>query len=114
VYEGTRCFASPSACTGTGFTMPVLEYTHADGCSITGGYVYRGAAIPALRGTYFYSDYCGSWVRSFRYVNGQVTEKVQWTSLAPTGQVLSFGEDVAGELYVLSSNGNVWRIISGN
>lgn len=111
-YEGSRCFASVSACTSSGFTMPVMEYNHLDGCSITGGFVYRGQAIPALQGTYFYSDYCSSWIRSFRFANGQATERQQWTTLTPSGQVVSFGEDAAGEVYVLSSNGTVWQIVS--
>lgn len=114
VYEGSRCFGGAGACTPTGFTMPIVEYTHSDGCSITGGFVYRGAAIPALHGTYFYSDYCSSWIRSFRFVGGAATEKLEWSALSPGGQVVSFGEDAAGELYVLSSNGTVWRIVKGS
>ena len=66
--------------------MPVLEYDHAqNNCSITGGYVYRGKAIPDLQGTYFYADYCNGWVRSFKYVNGQATEQKAWSTLATHG-----------------------------
>lgn len=114
VYEGSNCFGAASACNDQGFTAPVLEYSHNDGCSITGGYVYRGAAIPALRGTYFYSDYCSSWIRSFRWSAGQVTEAKQWTALTPGGSVVSFGEDAAGELYVVSSSGTIWRIVAAS
>lgn len=113
-YEGTRCFGSPGACTGSGFVMPVIEYDHGDGCSITGGYVYRGTAIPALQGTYFYSDYCSAWIRSFRFANGQATERTEWATLKQAGEVLSFGEDAAGELYILSSSGTVYRIVRGS
>ena len=67
IMEGMQCYDA-SSCDMTGLTLPVLEYSHSDGCSVTGGHVYRGTAIPDLAGTYFYSDYCGGWVRSFRYV----------------------------------------------
>ena len=64
---------------------PCSEYSHDDGCSVTGGYVYRGAVIPALQGFYFYADYSGGWVRSIRYQGGQATEPFNWPSLAPGG-----------------------------
>lgn len=110
IMEGMQCYDA-SSCDMTGLTLPVLEYSHNDGCSVTGGHVYRGTAIPDLAGTYFYSDYCGGWVRSFRYVGGTVTEAHSWDALAPGGGVPSFGEDGAGELYVLSASGGVYRIV---
>ena len=93
------------------FTLPVLEYSHDEGCSITGGYVYRGAAIPALQGHYFYADYCRGWVRSFRLQDGQAVEPQQWSALAPGGAITSFGQDAAGELYILTAEGQVFRIV---
>lgn len=112
VMEGSLCFPIGSACSPTGLALPAVEYnTGQEGCSITGGYVYRGAAIPALRGTYFYSDFCAGFVRSFRYVNGQVLEHADWTGVLPSiGNIVSFGEDAQGELYILTSNGGLWRI----
>jgi len=110
IMEGMQCYDAGS-CDMTGFTLPVLDYSHSDGCSVTGGYVYRGAAIPGLVGTYFYSDYCGGWIRSFKYARGAVTEAGSWDALAPGGGVPSFGEDAAGELYVLSTAGGVYRIV---
>ncbi|HET6229569.1 MAG TPA: PQQ-dependent sugar dehydrogenase [Longimicrobiaceae bacterium] len=107
--EATHCFQPSSGCSTAGLTLPVLEYGHADGCSVTGGYVYRGAAMPSLRGTYFYADYCGGWVRSFRFTAGAVTEGRTW-ELGQPGSILSFGEDAAGELYVLSAQGKVFRL----
>ena len=107
IMEGTRCYSS-SSCSKTGLTQPVSEYSHSDGCSITGGIVYRGTKLTALRGYYFYADYCQGWIRSFRYVNGQVTDQRNW-DLGNIGQILSFGEDSAGEMYVLSGNGRVYR-----
>jgi glucose/arabinose dehydrogenase len=108
--EGRHCFGTNN-CDQTGLALPVLEYDHDQGCSITGGYVYRGTAIPEVRGHYFYGDYCGGWVRSFRYQGGAAVDQAQWPSLAPGGSILSFGEDAAGELYVMSSDGRVFRIV---
>jgi len=66
--EGTRCYNPSSGCVQTGLTLPILDYDHGQGCSITGGSVYRGAAIPEIRGHYFYSDYCSGWIKSFSVV----------------------------------------------
>lgn len=109
VMEGSRCFSPAEGCGRTGLVVPVLEYGHAEGCSVTGGYVYRGSRIPALRGHYFYADYCRGWIRSFRHQGGQALDRREWTP-GDVGSVLSFGEDAAGELYVLSANGCVYRI----
>lgn len=111
IMEGRRCFSPPGNCDQTGLTLPVLEYDHSQGCSVTGGYPYRGTAMPTLQGTYFYGDYCGGWVRSFRFAGGQATEPRDWPDLAPGGQITSFGEDAAGELYVLTAGGRVARIV---
>jgi hypothetical protein len=108
--EGRHCYAN-QACDPSAFTLPVLEYSHGDGCSISGGFVYRGAAIPALQGHYFYADYCRGWVRSFRLQDGQAVEPQQWPALAPGGLVPSFGQDAAGELYVMNAEGRVFKIV---
>ena len=110
VMEGNLCFRGPG-CDQSGLALPVLEYNHSEGCSVTGGYVYRGAAIPALQGHYFYADLCQGWVRSFRYAGGVVTDETEWPTLSPGGQIVSFGEDSAGELYVLQAEGGVFRIV---
>jgi glucose/arabinose dehydrogenase len=110
IMEGSQCFGS-SGCDQAGLTLPVLEYSHREGCSITGGYVYRGSAIPAVQGHYFYSDFCQRWVRSFRYAGGVVTEETSWPTLVTGGTVVSFGEDAAGELYILEAEGRVSRIV---
>ncbi|MBP8137081.1 MAG: hypothetical protein KAY61_02660, partial [Candidatus Eisenbacteria bacterium] len=88
---------------------PIEEYAHSEGCSVTGGYVYRGRAMPQLAGTYFFADYCRGWVRSFRWANGRVSERREW-KLGPLGSITSFGEDAAGELYVTSDDGSVYRL----
>jgi glucose/arabinose dehydrogenase len=109
IMEGMACFGG-STCDRNGLTLPVLDYSHAEGCSVTGGYVYRGSAVGALAGHYFYGDYCEGWVRSFRLAGTGVTEQQEWPSLRPGGQILSFGEDARGELYILSGSGKVFRI----
>lgn len=110
--EGTHCYRPAQGCSRTGLVVPVLEYDHGDGCSVTGGYVYRGSRIPSVRGHYFYADYCGGWVRSFRYSGGAAADRRSW-DFGSIGSVLSFGEDAAGELYVLSGNGRVYRMVPG-
>ena len=111
IMEGTACFVG-TECDTSGLVLPVLEYDHSEGCSVTGGYVYRGSAIPDLAGHYFYADFCEGWVRSFRFAGGNVTAERDWPELAPGGQVPSFGEDAAGELYVLDAGGTVYRIVA--
>lgn len=93
------------------FTEPIHDYSHADGCSITGGYVYRGAASPALTGLYIYADYCVGELLALSTTNGGMTWTTQSlgtpvNNLFPT----TFGEDAAGEVYVAGDNGNVYRI----
>ncbi len=113
VMEGAHCFASPS-CDQTGLTLPVVEYANAgSSCSVIGGYVYRGSAIEGIVGHYFYSDWCGGWLRSFKYDNGSVTDEQEW-NVGNLGAVLSFGEDAQGELYMLSGNGRVYRLVAGS
>ena len=111
VVEGTRCSSAPT-CDVSGFVPPIYEYTHSDGCSITGGYVYRGAAMPDLAGTYFFSDYCSGWLRSFRY-SGGVTGFQEWTALGSLGQVTSFGLDSAGEIYLTVADGRLLKLVAG-
>lgn len=107
--EGSRCFSSPE-CEETETVFPAVEYDHSEGCSVTGGVVYRGAAIPELRGTYFYSDWCQGWIRSFRYEDGEAVDLQEWPELDP-GQVNTFGTDGAGELYIGTWGGEVWKLV---
>jgi glucose/arabinose dehydrogenase len=88
--------------------FPIAVYSHSQGCSITGGYVYRGRAVPAARGRYFYGDYCSGTIWSLRAVNGKLRsvrrEPFRVSSLS------SFGEDAAGELYAVSLDGRIYRL----
>lgn len=108
--EGTRCFHLQD-CDAEDYTSPVITYSHEEGLSITGGYVYRGAEIPELAGTYFYSDWVRQWIRGFEYVDGQVTEARDWTEDlgGPVGSITSFGLDGHGELYVTTYEGAVYK-----
>ncbi|MDT8341088.1 MAG: PQQ-dependent sugar dehydrogenase, partial [Longimicrobiales bacterium] len=112
VTEGSTCFGA-SGCATEGFTLPAVEYDHSQGCSVTGGFVYRGAAIPEVAGHYFYSDFCSGFLRSFRFSEGAVAEERSW-SVGALGQVLSFGTDAEGELYILSADGQVRRVTKGS
>lgn len=113
IMEGSECFQTGS-CDPRGLTMPKFEYDHTPGTctAIVGGSVYRGSAIPEITGHFFYSDFCKGWLRSFRFADGGVRDQRDW-QVGPLGSVLSFGEDAAGELYILSVNvfGEVRKIV---
>ena len=114
VMEGDRCFSPSSNCDRTGLTQPVAVYSHDTGCSITGGYVYRGCRMPGYAGTYFYGDYCTSIVRSFRFQGGAATDTRDWTVALGRGldNISSFGVDAEGEIYILDhADGEVYRIV---
>ncbi len=114
VMEGSHCFRA-ATCNSAGFVAPVVEYGHDAGCSITGGVVYRGKAIPSLEGTYFYSDYCTAFLRSFKFKAGAgVSDHWDWTTALDSkhslAQVASFGEDADGEVYVIGLAGTIWKL----
>ena len=108
VYEGNSVFEQKELGPGT-LVKPVTQYAHGDdGCSVTGGFVYRGTAVAAASGRYFFGDYCSGRVWSLRLSGGKATdlrrEPFQVSSLS------SFGEDAAGELYLVSHNGSIYRL----
>jgi glucose/arabinose dehydrogenase len=109
ILEATHTFSGGSV--PDDVVMPIAEYSHSDGsCSVTGGYVYRGAAIPDLQATYLYSDYCSGVLRyAYRDESGTWHSDV----LRQTGmQVSSFGEDETGEIYLVSySEGIVYKFV---
>ena len=110
LWEGTTCYPSGTSCSPAGVTMPLIDYDHSDGCSITGGYVYRGSALPEIAGRYFYSDFCNGWLRSFLATGAAATERIDW-GVSPVGNIQSFGIDSRNELYVLTSAGGVYRLV---
>ncbi len=107
VYEGRASFESKALGPGR-LVKPVAQYSHARGCSITGGYVYRGSAVPAAAGRYFYGDYCSGTVWSLKLVGG-VARQVR-TEPFTVANLTSFGEDGTGELYAVSGNGVLYRL----
>lgn len=120
---GWKCMEG-AICSGLGgcvcgdptLVPPIQDYTHGLGCSITGGYVYRGAGIPGFQGNYIYADYCSGRIWSFSY-NGTVQNfTVRTSQLDPPGalainSVTSFGQDANGELYICDfGGGEIYRI----
>lgn len=113
IVEGNgHCFKKKT-CDQTGFTQPVFEYGRKVGCSITGGYVYRGKALPELEGAYFYADFCTGALRSFRVKENRIEDHWDWKPLLdPDDQLatlVSFGEDRDGELYLISLDGVIYK-----
>lgn len=109
IMEGTACY-NAATCDRTGLVLPVTDYDHGSGCSITGGYVYRGTALPELTGSYLYSDYCGGWLKSIVYRNGAASAPTDW-GIASVGNIVSFGQDGQNELYLINGSGSVYRIV---
>jgi glucose/arabinose dehydrogenase len=108
IMEGTHCFQADT-CQQDGLILPVAEYSHDRGCSVTGGYVYRGAAQPSLQGIYFYGDYCSGRIWGLAQVDGQ------WQNvelLSSGAQISSFGETEDGEVLVVDYSGNLSRLVN--
>ncbi len=115
IMEGKNCFPPGSSCSSSGLIPPVVEYPNpAEGRSVVGGYVYRGPAMPALNGAYFYADFYQGWIRSFRLQGGAATDARDWTStLGAVGSIAGFGQDGDGELYVVTFSGTIYKIVPG-
>lgn len=106
IMEGFHCFGS-SGCNDTDLTLPIVEYSHADGnCSITGGAIYRGPRRPELTGAYIYGDFCSGRIWLLRY-NGQV--QADSLLLDTALSISSFGTDEQEELYVVDLGGSIYR-----
>jgi len=111
IMEGLLCSAGP--CTTPGLTAPKYDYDHNQGeCAIIGGFVYRGSAIPELQGTYLFSDLCLGFLRGLTLDSNGATTVVQ-APIANAGSFVtqSFGQDGAGELYILTGDGRVLKIV---
>lgn len=108
IMEGAHCF-NPDPCNQVGLVLPVTEYDHSGGCSVTGGHVYRGKNFPRMEGIYFYSDFCSGTILGLRR-SGPAWENL---SLLSSGlSVTTFGEDESGNLYLSDyQGGNILRVI---
>ena len=106
VFEGDECFRSQDDCDALSDAVaPLATYSHDEGCSVTGGEVYRGKAMPALDGHYVFSDYCSSAIWTLA-PDGSVTERMQLDQ-----RVVSFAVDDDGEIYVLTFNGPIFKLV---
>jgi len=105
--EGFEPFAGDPR--GLVLTDPIFQYDHSQGCSITGGYVYRGAVLPSLAGAYLFGDYCSGLVWALRQGDGEVwqSEVLFSTDL----NISTFGEDEVGELYLIDHGGVVYQLV---
>ncbi|MFQ5854902.1 MAG: PQQ-dependent sugar dehydrogenase, partial [Anaerolineae bacterium] len=111
IMEGIHCFSPSTNCDQSGLTLPIAEYGHDLGCSVTGGYVYRGAAFPRMAGAYYFGDFCSGRIWAlYRDEAGQWTQ----TELLQSGLgISSFGEDEDGELYLTSLNdGQLYQLVA--
>ena len=123
VVEGNHCYKART-CDRTGFTPAVAEYSHDAGCSITGGFVYRGKALPFLDGRYFYADYCTGILRSFVWTRdsssatapGWIRDHWDWKAAIDRrgilAQISSFGVDHDGELYIVELTGTIYKLVA--
>jgi glucose/arabinose dehydrogenase len=107
IMEGDHCFNS-SSCNMSGLTLPIAEYSHSEGIAVIGGYIYHGSAIPALQGKYVFGDFGSGTIWT-------LTESPSgtWTRnrlLSTSHQISSFGQDAAGELYLLDLGGSIFKI----
>ena len=107
VYEGSQSYEDKPLGPGT-LVQPIFEYSHDSGCSITGGFVYRGRLIPAVAGRYFFGDYCSGTVWSLKLVNGKASDVRTEGFRLPN--LTSFGQGPAGELYLVSGTGQIYRL----
>lgn len=110
IMEGSHCFEAAN-CDSAGLVVPIFEYDHTQGCSITGGYVYRGQLFPEMAGNYFSSDYCSGMIwRLFKDGDSWVQDMILDTDLI----ISSFGEDAKGEIYALNYwSGGIFRLAPG-
>ena len=108
--EGLHCFNPSSGCNMTGLILPIAEYSHSEGEAVIGGYVYEGSGIPSLVGTYLFGDYLSGTIWGLKE-----TTPGTWTRsqlLSTQRNISSFGQDAAGELYVVDYSGNILKLVS--
>ena len=109
-YEGNNAFNTNGCAAMSTMTFPFAQYTHSDGCSITGGYLYAGSAYSNFAGNYFFADYCRN-----RIGRANSTGAITYSAtFAGSNQFTTFGQDFNGELYVASSAGNIYKVIDSS
>ncbi|OAD91253.1 hypothetical protein A7A78_12790 [Aequorivita soesokkakensis] len=105
-YEGNHPFNTANCPPQSELTFPIAEYSHSNGCSITGGYVYRGSAHPEIEGLYFFADYCSGLIGSVDS-SGSLVDYGDFS-----GNWVSFGEDANKELYIIDIGGAIYKIVA--
>lgn len=111
IMEGTHCYHPEEGCSPDGLTFPIAEYGHEQGrCSITGGYVYRGKSVPALRGLYLFGDYCSGELFALSASPNRKHSTAPRVLLQTGLRISSFGEDEGGEVYVVDHKGGLYRL----
>ncbi|HKY71044.1 MAG TPA: PQQ-dependent sugar dehydrogenase [Nitrospira sp.] len=114
IMEGAHCYNPEEGCSPEGLIFPIAEYGHEEGrCSITGGYVYRGSAVPGLRGTYLFGDYCSGELFALSASANRRGSAVPRILMRTGLRISSFGEDEAGEVYVVDHRGALYRLAAG-
>ena len=109
IMEGSHCYSPSAGCDQSGLTLPVMEYNHSQGCSVTGGYVYRGDKTPSLQGYYIYGDFCSGNIWALGYQDNTVTRN---TLVTRSGlSITSFGVDLSGNLYILAREGGIYTLV---
>jgi glucose/arabinose dehydrogenase len=112
VWEGRARYQQGQSVNPRGaLVFPIAVYSHNEGCSISGGYVYRGNDVPSARGRYFYGDYCSHTIWSLQAVKGKLRGGVRREPFT-VSNLSSFGEDAAGELYAVSLDGTIYKLSS--
>ena len=132
--EASYCFEPKENCKRDGMVLPIIEYPNdayhpafalgrknqlnVEGCSVTGGYVYRGKKLKGFEGVYFFGDYCSGNIWSFKVIDGKAnefknrTEEINIADGEFTNYISSFGQDADGEIYIVDYNGAVYKIIA--
>jgi glucose/arabinose dehydrogenase len=110
VMEGNHCY-NAATCSQSGLVLPITEYDHTLGCSITGGFIYRGSGSPALQGIYLYGDFCSGRIWGLQNSNGWQSQQLLASGLS----ISTFGEGENGEMYLADmSAGGIYQITSSN
>jgi glucose/arabinose dehydrogenase len=112
--EGAHCYQPPSGCDQSGLTMPVAEYGHDQGCVVIGGVVYRGSRFPILDGGYLYADFCSGtmWALDAAAASASASPPTAVRVGTGGGEIVAFGEDQAGEVYVASLTGQISMVVA--
>lgn len=106
--EGSSCFKPSRGCDAQGLEMPIAEYGREGGCSVTGGYVYRGKWLSSLYGAYIYGDFCSGKIWALRHDGNQIIEQLELVDSRL--EISSFGEDQLGEIFIMSFDGGIYRL----